>query len=201
MLKQTVIQPLCNLFGHDPESPRLDRRRFLKQATTLIVGGAIASPALVKAMTIRDRILTIYIPSTGETLRTVYWTPAEGYIHESLRQINWALRDTRADQAKDMDPKLLDELYVLQFAMDYNRPFHVISGYRTPATNAMLRRYNRAVAKDSFHMYGKAADIRMPGCSVRDLCRAALSLNAGGVGYYPGSGFVHVDTGPIRYWS
>lgn len=201
MLKQTVIQPLCNLFGHNSESPRSDRRRFLKTATTLLVGGAIASPTLVKAMTIRDRTLTMYIPNSGETLRAVYWTPTEGYIHESLRQINWTLRDIRADQAKDMDPKLLDELYVLQFVMEYYKPFHVLSGYRTPATNAMLRRYNRAVAKDSFHMYGRAADVRMPGRSVSDLCRAALSLSAGGVGYYPGSGFVHVDTGPIRYWS
>ena len=84
--------------------------------------------------------------------------------------------------------------------LHYRKPMHILSGYRSPATHAMLRRHNRGVAKDSYHLYGKAADIRMPGRSSSEIRRAAMSLQAGGVGYYPRSRFVHVDTGPVRTW-
>ena len=203
MLKQTIFQPFNNLFENKLEEPCLDRRKFL-QATAaaggLTASGLILSPALARTVRVRERSLLLYVPRTGETIRSIYWTPSEGYIRESLHEINWALRDVRRDQAKNMDPKLLDELFLLQLQMRYRKPMHVLSGYRSPATNAMLRRHNRGVAKDSFHMYGKATDIRMPGRGTSEIRRAAVSLQAGGVGYYPRSSFVHVDSGPIRTW-
>jgi uncharacterized protein YcbK (DUF882 family) len=207
MLERATIQSL-NSSGEErqatlPERNKslLGRRGFLKLAA-LSLGGLAVSSALARVATAQERALFIYNPNTGETIRAVYWTPVDGYLHESLREISWALRDYYTDQMKIYDPRLLDQLYVLQLIMEYNtQPFHVISGYRSPSTNAMLRMRSRAVAKDSFHMYGMATDIRMPGRSTGDLRRAALSLGAGGVGYYPRSNFVHVDSGPIRTWS
>ena len=110
------------------------------------------------------------------------------------------LRDYRADVAHPIDPKLLDLLYQLQAKVDHQGEFHVISGYRSPATNAMLRKQSSGVAKHSYHVLGKAIDIRMPGFDTRQLRNAAIALKDGGVGYYASSNFVHVDTGRVRYW-
>jgi uncharacterized protein YcbK (DUF882 family) len=207
MLEKATIQSLNSLRkkcqdmlpAHDKS--RLKRRGFLK-LVALSVGSLAMSPALGRVATAKERALFIYNPHTGETIRAVYWTPVDGYLHDSLREISWALRDYYTDQMKIFDPRLLDQLYTLQLLLEYDtQPFHVISGFRSPSTNAMLRLRSRAVAKDSFHLYGMATDIRMPGRSTGELRRAALSLGAGGVGYYPRAGFVHVDTGPIRTWS
>jgi len=207
MLAKATIQSLNSLRedSQDPApasaTPAWSRRGFLKLAA-LSLGGLAVTPALARVATAKDRELFIYNPNTSETIRSVYWTPVDGYLHESLREVSWALRDYYTDQMKIYDPRLLDQLYTLQLIMEYNTvPLHVISGYRSPSTNEMLRRRSRAVAKDSFHMYGMATDIRMPGRGTADLRRAALSLQAGGVGYYRRSNFVHVDTGPIRTWS
>jgi uncharacterized protein YcbK (DUF882 family) len=102
---------------------------------------------------------------------------------------------------KAIDPQLLDLLYGLSRLLDTNEPFHVLSGYRSPATNARLRRSNRRVAINSLHLVGKAVDIRLPGRQTAVLKRAAVTLQAGGVGYYPRKNVLHVDTGPVRYWS
>jgi uncharacterized protein YcbK (DUF882 family) len=151
-------------------------------------------------MTLNERHLSFYAPSTGETVRAVYWAPRQGYIRDSVREISWALRDHHNDQYKLFDTSLLDHLYALQLKMDFKTPFHIICGYRSPGTNAMLRQRSRRVAKNSYHMRAMAVDIRMPGRSTADLRRAALSLQAGGVGYYPRSNFIHIDTGPLRTW-
>ena len=199
MLKQAAIRLLDSENEHE-NKPCLKRRGFLKLAA-LTVGGLAASPALAGLTAPRDRILSMYSTNTGENIRTVYWTPRDGYVRDSLRQISWVLRDYRTDEVKNIDPILLDQLYTLQFIMDYNLPLHVISGYRSPATNAMLHRASGRVARNSYHIQARAMDIRMPGRRVSDLRRAAVSLQAGGVGYYPYSNFIHIDTGPIRYWS
>ena len=206
MLAKATIQSLNSLGENsqnpDPvnATPALSRRGFLKLAA-LSLGSLAVAPALARVATAKDRELFIYNPHTSETIRSIYWTPVDGYLHESLREVSWALRDYYTDQMKIYDPRLLDQLYTLQLIMEYDTvPLHVISGYRSPSTNAMLCRRSRAVAKDSFHMYGMATDIRMPGRGTGDLRRAALSLQAGGVGYYRRSNFVHVDTGPIRTW-
>ncbi|MDS4022169.1 MAG: DUF882 domain-containing protein [Candidatus Competibacter sp.] len=149
----------------------------------------------------RERFLLFYIPSTGETVRRVYWTPRDGYIRESISEISWALRDCHNDQVRTFDTNVLDQLYALQLQLGLRSPVHVISGYRSPSTNWMLCERSRGVARNSFHMQAMALDVRLPGGRVSDLYSAACSLGAGGVGYYPRANFVHIDSGPVRYWS
>lgn len=146
-----------------------------------------------------EKSLAIYNPNTGESLRTVYWFRGK-YLSGAMRDIDYLLRDYRANEVKTIDPQLLDLLYSMSTLLETDDPFYVISGYRSPSTNAMLRLLNRAVAEHSMHIEGKAVDIRLPGHDVSHIRRAAVTLQAGGVGYYPYSNFVHVDTGPVRYW-
>ncbi len=188
-----------NTKGNDSSSSYLSRRGFLKVAacgTALLAG----SPALAATALTTERVLSLYNPNTTEALRLVYWIPGEGYIRESLQELSQTLRDHRNDQVKLFDPHLLDQLYALQLQLDYRKPVHVISGYRSPETNAMLRRRSRAVARESYHMKARAMDLRMPGRNVSDMRKAAMALNAGGVGYYPRSRFIHLDTGDVRSW-
>ncbi|MCC8988074.1 MAG: DUF882 domain-containing protein [Candidatus Contendobacter sp.] len=175
------------------------RRGFLKWATGGLGATALA-PNLLKAAVTRERYLFFHNPNTDETIRRVYWTPREGYVRESINEISWALRDYHNDQVKNFDPNVLDQLYALQLQMGLWTPVNVISGYRSPTTNGALCERSRGVARNSFHMQAMAMDIRLPSGRVSDLYRAACSLGAGGVGYYPGSNFVHIDSGPVRYW-
>ncbi len=175
------------------------RRRFL-QGVALTIGSIMITPTLASFYS-RDRWLYFYNPNTGETVRTVYWTPRDGYLASSLRHISWVLRDHRNDEMKLFDYQLLDQMYFLQSGFNYyQQPFHVICGYRSPSTNALLRRTRRGVAKNSYHMQAKAVDIRMPGRSLADLRNMALSFNAGGVGTYGRANFLHIDSGPVRTW-
>ncbi len=183
-----------------------DNRRNLLKATTGVLAGTAAlglfgmQPALARQAMNNERELVIHTPALGETTRTVYWVPGEGYIRESLDEISWALRDRRTNTAKLYDPHVLDQLYAITLQLGYAKPVHGLSGYRSPQTNQMLRNNMRGVAKSSFHMKGQAIDIRMPGVSTRNLRNAALSLRAGGVGYYSRSAFVHIDSGAVRTW-
>lgn len=146
-----------------------------------------------------DRVLSLYAPGTGESVREVFWTPNTGYLPQSIKEISWALRDHHNDEFRLFDPRALDILYAMQLMLQ--RPeTHIISGYRSPETNALLREESRGVAKNSFHMQARALDVRMPGFGVGQMRMAALSLRAGGVGYYPRSNFVHIDSGPVRSW-
>jgi uncharacterized protein YcbK (DUF882 family) len=178
-----------------------ERRRFLELGA---LGLALAcAPSLAPARAIRpdrqERALSFYHLHTGETLNVVYW--AEGsYLGESLTQINHVLRDHRTNETSPIDPGLLDLLHRISSALDTVAPFGVISGYRSPATNAMLAAHSEGVARHSLHMEGEAIDIRMPGRELEQLRRAAMTLKGGGVGYYPKSGFIHVDVGRVRYW-
>lgn len=199
MLRKGLIRLFNDSRGGHKDIPCLHRRGFLKLAACT-AGSLVAAPALARVATVRERTLSFYNLHTGESLRTVYWAPGEGYIPDSLEEISWILRDRRNDMIKLMDPDLMDLLYVLRLKLGTKKPLHVISGYRSPQTNAMLRRQGRGVAKNSFHIQGKAVDIRVPNLDLEQLHRAALSLKVGGVGYYPRSDFVHVDTGPVRSW-
>jgi uncharacterized protein YcbK (DUF882 family) len=136
---------------------------------------------------------------TGERLAVEYCTAGQ-YVPDALAAVNTLLRDFRTGDVRPIDPALLDLLYDLQDATGADRPFQVISGYRSPATNAALRRRSHGVASGSLHMVGRAIDIRVAGVPLASLRRAATSLRQGGVGYYPASNFVHVDTGKIRTW-
>ncbi len=136
---------------------------------------------------------------TDETLSVVYW--AEGrYEPQALQDINFILRDYRAEAVKEIDPGLIDLVHALRTRLRSSAPFHVISGYRTPETNRMLRERSGRVASHSMHIEGRAIDLRLPGTPLDTVHRAALALRGGGVGLYRASDFVHVDTGSVRSW-
>jgi len=174
------------------------RRRVIQ--TLLATGAALATPVLQASLhSASNRSLAFRNLHTGETLRTTYW--AEGrYLDDELKDVNQVLRDHRSGEAYPMDPRLLDLLHALQHTVGIGGAFHIISGYRSPQTNRKLQAQSSGVAKRSLHMQGKAMDIRLPGCKLKHLRDAALSLKAGGVGYYARSDFIHVDTGRVRRW-
>jgi len=174
------------------------RRRFLQ--TLLGTTAALASPSLLASLQqAPERSLVFKNLHTGESLRSTFW--AEGrYLDAGLQAVDRILRDHRSGEVHRMDPKLLDLLFALQQSVGVGGAFHVISGYRSPATNRKLQASSSGVAKRSLHMQGRAIDIRLPGCDLAQLRKAALSLRAGGVGYYAKSDFIHVDTGRVRRW-
>jgi uncharacterized protein YcbK (DUF882 family) len=145
------------------------------------------------------RRLGFYNLHTGESLSLAYWEDGR-YLADSLAEIDHVLRDFRTDEVHRIDPALLDLVHRLRVAMGSDQPFHVISGYRSPETNAMLARKSGSVAKNSYHVKGMAIDLRLPDRRLEDLRAAALALAGGGVGYYPKSDFIHMDTGPVRAW-
>jgi uncharacterized protein YcbK (DUF882 family) len=160
----------------------------------------IAAPgAFASSKPARDRELSFYNIHTGEKLTATYWSKGD-YLDDGLSQINWLLRDYRTDGKTSIDPKLLDLLHRLQAEVGQRGEYHVISGYRSPKTNAMLASKSSGVAKHSYHMLGQAIDICMPGYDTKKLYKAAKSLKSGGVGLYTASDFIHVDTGRVRYW-
>lgn len=198
MPTDVALQPSSK---QDANKPEMSRRVFLK-CFTFGVGAVALAPDLLKAAIQNERYLLFYNPNTSETVRRVYWTPREGYIRESISEISWALRDHHNDQVRQFDPGVLDQLYAVQLQLGLsNRPINVISAYRSPSTNGILCGRSRGVARNSYHIQAMALDLRVPGGRVSDLCRAARGLGAGGVGYYPRANFVHIDSGPVRYWS
>ena len=136
---------------------------------------------------------------TGETMETIYWIEGR-YLGDALREVNWFFRDWRRNEAAPIDNRTLDIISATHRLTGANSPFMLLSGYRSPATNAMLRRRSGGVARNSLHMQGKAADLRLPSRSVSQVARAAASCGAGGVGRYSGSNFTHVDCGEVRAW-
>ena len=174
-----------------------ERRSFLKACAGIAVG--LPGAAYASNFVPTERKLGFYNTHTGDRLAATYWAEGE-YIHDSLKEINHVLRDHRTGDVYPINPDLLDFLYTLQLKLERNDPFSIISGYRSPKTNAMLNKTSSGVAKRSLHMQGKAIDIRLPGCELAYLRKAAMSLKSGGVGYYPSSDFVHVDIGRVRYW-
>ena len=177
----------------------LSRRLFLGAGLGAAATLPLASPLEAAVRAMPERALHLYNIHTGEWLKTVYWADGR-YIARSLSQINALLRDHRSGDAHPMDPRLLDLMAATHRRLGTKGAIHIISGYRSPATNAMLAAATDGVANGSLHMSGKAVDIRVPGTTTRTVGRAAKSLKGGGVGTYPGSKFVHLDTGRIRYW-
>jgi uncharacterized protein YcbK (DUF882 family) len=175
------------------------RRSFLK--SSVVLASAVGMPALAKAAqpAPAERTLRMYNTHTGESLRRVFW--AEGqFIPDALKDINKLLRDHRNDKIAEMDPNLIVLLNDVSDKFGDNQVLHIISGYRSPESNAKLAAASNGVARHSMHMDGKAIDIRLPGKNLAQLHKAAMSMKAGGVGYYPDSQFVHMDTGRVRYW-
>lgn len=178
----------------------LSRRRFLQTGTALI-GGISLAPNIAKAsIPYSHKTLSFRHLHTGETLKNVTFWENGTYIDHSLDEINHLMRDFRTQDKHPIDPDLLSALHHMHSKLDTNQPFEIISAYRSPKTNAMLRGKSKGVAKKSFHMTGKAIDIRIQGVELDHLRNTAIALKKGGVGYYKKSNFVHIDTGRVRQW-
>lgn len=185
------------------ETKRHRRREFIGLAAAAVTGLIAApnfpTPALALPRGPNKRALSFHHTHTGESLDIVYWADGR-YLPDATHRINYLLRDFRTDQVHAIDSKLLDLLSRLRGTLRVNAPYLVIGGYRSPETNEMLYETTDGVAANSLHMDGQAIDLRVPGRQLAAVRRAALSLKAGGVGYYPHSDFVHVDIGPVRHW-
>ena len=149
--------------------------------------------------TTSPRTLSLVNVNTNEQISVTYWSDG-AYHREALNKLNHFLRDSKTGDQTEMDPLLFDVLWNTMQIAGYGGTVEVLSAYRSPETNAWLASVSRGVARDSQHMNGNAMDIRFPGVPVFKIRQAARSLQMGGVGFYPRSGFVHLDTGPIRYW-
>ena len=158
------------------------------------------TPSFASAMTTGARSLALSNLHTGEKLKLDYWVDGR-YEPAALAEANRLLRDFRTGEVHPMEPRLFDLLHVLQQNMESNAAYEVISGYRSPQTNAALHERSDGVASKSLHMQGMAMDIRLPGRTLAKLHDAALALDQGGVGFYPTSDFVHVDVGKVRRWN
>lgn len=173
------------------------RRRFLRSAA--LAAPAVALPGLVLAAPAPARRLRFHHTHTGEKLDVVYHENG-AYLGDALAELNRLLRDFRSDETTDMDPALLDFLHTAQQHLGSAGTYEIISAYRSPATNTMLRKNGGGVAKRSLHMRGKAIDVRLSDADTHHLRKVAIALARGGVGYYPKSNFVHLDTGRVRRW-
>lgn len=172
--------------------------------------GAFAATAVAAAPTFSQaagflrgagdiRRIAMYSGRTGERIDTIYWIEGE-YIAEAVREVNIFMRDWRTSEAVQMDLRTIDIMSASRNLMEADEPYLLLSGYRSPQTNAMLSTRSAGVARNSLHMRGQAADLRLQTRSTTQMANAALACRAGGVGRYPGSNFVHMDCGPIRSW-
>ena len=193
----------------------MNRRNLLKVAGSAVLNGAVFSggafallgpahatprataPAPTSARS--ARLLSFLNTHTGETFADAYWENGN-YVADAMTAINQVMRDHRSGEVHQIDPRLLDQLHTLRSAVETTSPFQIISGYRSPATNATLAAASDGVATRSLHMDGRAIDIRVRGVELTRLRDAALAMSAGGVGYYAASDFIHVDTGRVRRW-
>jgi uncharacterized protein YcbK (DUF882 family) len=176
----------------------LSRRDFMLFGMAS-AGMLFTSPLPAKIHSSSERRLSFYNTHTGEETSAVYWADGD-FVADGLQDLNRILRDHRSGDIYPIDTELLDLLYLLRDWVDSRKPFQVISGYRSPHTNAILHANSSGVANRSYHMQGMAIDIRLGDCELSHLHEAALALRSGGVGYYPGPNFIHVDVGPLRNW-
>ena len=177
----------------------MDRRTFLVGSTS-IAAATLAPSAFASAVQQNEKSLHLYNIHTGESIQTTFWQQGN-FDQHALGQLDHLLRDHRSGESTLISRTLLEDIHTLQALFEPNQAIEIISGYRSPKTNAYLRSMGHGVAKRSLHMQGKAIDIRIPGASLNKVRRAALALKSGGVGYYPRSGFIHLDVGRVRQWS
>jgi uncharacterized protein YcbK (DUF882 family) len=180
---------------------RYTRRDFLRIGSGFLAASLAPTCAWSALLSEHSRrSLAFYNTHTGERLKVCFYKNGL-YCSDAMQQVNTILRDHRTGDVHAMDTRLIDLLYRVSQRLKPGAPFHIISGYRSPKTNNQLRKNSDGVAKFSFHMLGRAIDIRLPGCDTRKLRQACLDLKLGGVGYYARSDFVHVDTGAVRTWN
>ena len=172
--------------------------------------GAFAATAITAAPTYTNaagflrgggdiRRIRMYSGRTGERIDMIYWIEGQ-YIKDAVKEVNYFMRDWRTNGVKSIDLRTIDIMAAAHNLLDVNEPYMLLSGYRSPKTNAMLRARSRGVAKNSLHMRGQAADLRLNSRSVHQMARAAIACRGGGVGLYSGSNFVHMDCGVVRSW-
>ncbi|SFT54555.1 Uncharacterized conserved protein YcbK, DUF882 family [Kosakonia arachidis] len=176
-----------------------NRRKLLALGGVALGAAMLPTQAFATLSTPRPRILTLNNLNTGESIKAEFFD-GRGYIQDELAKLNHFFRDYRANKIKTIDPQLFDHIFRLQVLLGTRKPVQLISGYRSVDTNNELRAHSRGVAKQSYHTKGQAMDFHIEGISLSNIRKAALSLRAGGVGYYPSSNFVHIDTGPVRHW-
>lgn len=184
-----------------------NRRDILKAGLTgalgalpLLLLGSVPAQASSMALPRTDAFnITFRSQHTGEMFSGAYRVGGK-YLPDAFEQINSVLRDFRTGEIFPVDPRVIDILYMTHRKSGAGEPFEILSGYRSPRTNDMLRRNSEGVAQHSLHLTGQAVDVRLPGYSTKKLSRVAINIRAGGVGYYADSNFVHVDTGKVRTW-
>lgn len=185
---------------NDIRYPGVTRRRLLSIfAATAVAAAPTAGGAFFNRGSGDIRRLRMYSGRTGESLDTIYWIDGN-YIDEALREISLFMRDWRNGKAVQIDARTVDIMAAAHRLLDTSEPYMLLSGYRSPETNAMLRASSSGVARNSLHMRGQAADLRMSSRSVRQVAAAAAACHAGGVGRYTGSNFTHMDCGDVRHW-
>jgi len=175
------------------------RRRLLAASAALLASPLLARPPALDTQRPTLRTLSFRHTHTGESVSLGY-AAGDTYLADALARLNWFLRDFRNGESRAIDPQLLDQLHALSGLTGTKAPFDVISGYRSPTTNEALQRRGGGVATHSLHLEGRAIDVRLADVALADLRDAAASLRAGGVGFYPQSAFVHLDTGRVRRW-
>jgi uncharacterized protein YcbK (DUF882 family) len=173
---------------------RCDRRAFLAAASALLIGSRVACATAAEV-----RRISFVHTHTGESLSIAYFEQG-AYVPDALQKVAHLLRDFRTGDEHRIDPPLLDYLTDLRMLAGLDAPYEVISGYRSPHTNAELHRRSSGVSEHSLHMEGRAIDVRLEGFPTEQLHELALKMRRGGVGFYPSSNFVHLDTGRIRSW-
>jgi uncharacterized protein YcbK (DUF882 family) len=188
----------------------LHRRAFLRASSVVALSAAssfafpafakVAAPAVIGTKDIDCRTLVMNNIQNGEKLKSDYWVDGS-YVPEELAHLNKFLRDYRNNKVVPIDPKLLDLVHQLADTVDARSGIEIICGYRSPETNEWLRQHSTGVAEHSLHMKAQAIDMCIPGRSLKKVQEAALALGLGGVGYYPDSNFIHVDTGRVRRWT
>lgn len=178
----------------------IDRRDILKLGVAGILAGIVPLSFSSHAQAARETWRVGFRQAhTGESFNGVYRV-GNRYLPEAFERLNYVLRDFRTGEVFPMDPRVIDIIALVQRKAGQREPLEILSGYRSPKTNANLRRVSTGVAKNSFHMYGQAIDMHIKGYKTRNLRKIAMDLRAGGVGYYPKSDFIHVDTGSVRSW-
>lgn len=204
---ETVLRTLSGEPQQAPQ-PQIDRRSFLRLGLVGAIAATVAATVPLVPIAANTRVraagggaysAALRSQHTGEVWSGVYRV-GDRYAPEAFAQINALMRDHRTGEVFPIDPRLMDIIHTLRSQAGVDGAVDILSGYRSPQSNAYLRRTTRGVAKNSYHMYGQAVDIRLPRFSSARLARNARGLRAGGVGYYRSSGFVHIDTGPVRSW-
>lgn len=175
------------------------RRGFIQLGIAAIACSATTPALAAMPRAEGSRTLSFHNLHTDERLRVTYWKDGT-YSRPAMTRINYILRDHRSGEIYPMNLRLMDLLHDLQGHLKNDNTVEIISGYRSPRTNAWLASVSEGVAPHSYHPRGMAMDIRLPGTSLAHLHAAAISMRRGGVGYYPASDFVHVDVGPVRRW-